>query len=816
MRFIRRVSSLFLMVLILPLFSCGGGGNKEPAPGDNSPSLISIAVVPQNASIPLGSTQQYVVRGTFSDGIIKDVTSSVSWSSSDATIAKIVPDSESVGKATASGDALGKSNIIATLLETTPKTASTSLTVYDPSEGLPRVTLALKNAVISESGGTAVVTAQLSAVSSKDVTVTLARTGDAVESVDYAMSDTITIHAGSLSSAATLTAIGNLLDEINKTVVIDIESVTNAVKMGDQQKTITISDDDPPPTATLSVSEGMIGESIGTTTTVVTVSLDRLSGQDVTVSLTYGGTATEGSDYTVLGTIMIPAGSGSGTVTLVSISDTLDEADETVVITLTCGTTCITGSPSELTVEIVDDSPAPTPTVSLSVSNSLILISEALGTTTINAKLDVISTFPVTINLSKGGSAIDTVDYNLSSDTIVILPGLLTGEVLLTAVDDALYEENETVEITIASIVNGIGTSTLPTFTIEDDDDPPTVTLSVEPNSINENVGTTTTTVTVKLDKISGLDTTVILAAGGSATSTDFTLTTTLIIPAGSTATSTTLAAVGDTIDEKDETVLISVASVTNGTNASLAQSVSIIDDDTASVTLLVEDFNINENAGTTATMVTARLSDISTFLVTVTLAKSGTATEDSDYTLGKTIKIPAGTLESSITLTALGDTLIEPNETVVIDIAAVSNGIESGGKQQQTVTILDDDAPPEICDGVDNDLDGLTDEGFPDTDGDGQADCVDPDDDGDGQSDDNETACGSNPLDATSKSADTDGDGVPDCVDPDVDTTKPVIAPHANITAEAASSTGAVVSYTSPATSDLVDGAGTATCLPA
>jgi Ca2+-binding RTX toxin-like protein len=34
--------------------------------------------------------------------------------------------------------------------------------------------------------------------------------------------------------------------------------------------------------------------------------------------------------------------------------------------------------------------------------------------------------------------------------------------------------------------------------------------------------------------------------------------------------------------------------------------------------------------------------------------------------------------------------------------------------------------APPEVCDGLDNNLDDLVDEGFPDTDADGIADCVD------------------------------------------------------------------------------------------
>src|SRR5207249_9719397 len=47
-------------------------------------------------------------------------------------------------------------------------------------------------------------------------------------------------------------------------------------------------------------------------------------------------------------------------------------------------------------------------------------------------------------------------------------------------------------------------------------------------------------------------------------------------------------------------------------------------------------------------------------------------------------------------------------------------------------------------------------------------------------------------------------------------DTTAPVIAAHGDVTAEATSAAGAIVSYTSPATSDAVDGAKTATCLPA
>ena len=82
-----------------------------------------------------------------------------------------------------------------------------------------------------------------------------------------------------------------------------------------------------------------------------------------------------------------------------------------------------------------------------------------------------------------------------------------------------------------------------------------------------------------------------------------------------------------------------------------------------------------------------------------------------------------------------------------------------------------------ETCDGLDNNCDGQTDEGFADTDGDTQPDCVDPDDDNDGDPD--ETDCA--PFDPgvhvgatdTCNGVDDDCDGVTDpCDDGDPCTT--------------------------------------------
>ncbi|PYX51683.1 MAG: ATP-dependent DNA ligase, partial [Acidobacteria bacterium] len=71
-------------------------------------ALVSISINPAMPTIPLGTNQQFTAAGSYTDGSSQDLTSVVTWTSSDAGIAVI-----SDGLASSSG--VGAAKITATL-----------------------------------------------------------------------------------------------------------------------------------------------------------------------------------------------------------------------------------------------------------------------------------------------------------------------------------------------------------------------------------------------------------------------------------------------------------------------------------------------------------------------------------------------------------------------------------------------------------------------------------------------------------------------------------------------------------------------------
>ena len=119
-----RVAIVAAIVALLGVLPSTGAGPAIVLAASSSPTLTSIAVTPANITLDVGTnpTQQFVATGTYSDATTADLTSSVTWASSDVAHATI-----DAATGLASGRFAGSSTISATLGAVT---GSTTLTFH--------------------------------------------------------------------------------------------------------------------------------------------------------------------------------------------------------------------------------------------------------------------------------------------------------------------------------------------------------------------------------------------------------------------------------------------------------------------------------------------------------------------------------------------------------------------------------------------------------------------------------------------------------------------------------------------------------------
>jgi hypothetical protein len=657
-----------------------------------STGATTIAENAGSTTVTATLSSAYVAPVTVSIGTSGTATFSTDYSLSSSSITIPAGSTSASITLTAIDDAVfeGDETVIMDIIAVTNGTESgtqqKTVTITENDAG-PNVTLTTGAATIAETGGTTAVTATLSAASPVSTVVTFTLSGTATVTTDYTLTTSITIPAGSTSGSATLSAVSDVLDEDNETVIIDINTVTNGTENGTQQKTVSITDDDATPSVTLSTGVITIAEPTGSTS--VTAALSAVSGRAVTVNLSHSGTATTTTDYTLATTITIPAGSSSASITLAAVDDVVDEPAETVIIDITSVTNGTENGTQQKIVTITDDDE---PLVTLTTNTTT--ISENAGSANVIINLSSVHTEDVYVDLALSGTA--TVDEDFTLVTSVVVPAGSTYAIVpITGILDILTEGNETVKVDIASVDYGYedGEQQL-NYTITDVV-VPTVHLTTNSATILENGGTAN--VIVNLSGVYVQDVTVNLGVSGTATSTvDYTLATSVTIPAGSTYVILPLTAIQDALDEDNETISIEITSVTNGNEDGVQQMNYTItdDDDPAAVTISTNAVTVNENGGVAT--VSFNLSAVSGKNITVAYSTSGTATLNSDYTISpsSTITIPAGSNSATVAVTGINDGVSESNETVVLDIATVTNGIENG-TQQQIITILESSVLP-------------------------------------------------------------------------------------------------------------------------
>lgn len=428
------------------------------------------------------------------------------------------------------------------------------------------------------------------------------------------------------------------------------------------------------------------------------VQLDTLPQEDVVVRYSWSGTA-EAADHGIAnGFLVIPVNQISAPLPAPITNDPTDEDDETIDLVLIgqSGAVVEPGMGGHVHT-ILDDDPPPAIGFQLVTSS----VTEGATTATLSVALALASEKPITVDYVAmvGGSAgID--DFTLAAGTLTFPPGTTTQAVEVTIADDALDEDDETIVAALTNPINatlgaGAGVHTL---TITDDDDPPSLEFQQAASTVGE--ATATHAVGLALSAPSGRAIQFSVVRTGTSTTADLTLPqATFTIPAGATTFSFDATIVNDTLDEDDETAVLTLSNLVNaGPGAQAAHTITIQDDDDPPLVRFdagTPDRSENERDLTSATY-TYRvvLSAASTKQVTVPVTVGGTAMAN-DFGLG-TGDVPVvfqpGQTSRDVRVIVSPDNSPEANETVELTLGTPTNATNAADHQLRTHTIVNDD----------------------------------------------------------------------------------------------------------------------------
>ena len=257
------------------------------------------------------------------------------------------------------------------------------------------------------------------------------------------------------------------------------------------------------PGVTLTVSPTNLAEDAGATDIAVTATLSGVQSSATTVTLSLAGTANQGTDYSVVGTlptITIPAQQTerSANVIVAPTNDTFWEGDETIVVDGSA-TGGLAGAGATLTLSDNETRPSIILYFDLLTPASYFAIREDSGTPTsftLHAELVGGSTLEadtaITLSVDASSTAVLDTDYTGTLPAMEIGAGSTTGAATATFTPIDNSDRNMLRNIGIAgAAVDHLGNafavrSTRPKVSIVDDELPLTIDLSVTPALLRE------------------------------------------------------------------------------------------------------------------------------------------------------------------------------------------------------------------------------------------------------------------------------------------------------------------------------------------
>jgi hypothetical protein len=346
------------------------------------------------------------------------------------------------------------------------------------------------------------------------------------------------------------------------------------------------------PLAPLAVTVGFAtaastaAEGIGSIPVGVRVSTSSGVAIPCAVSVNYGsanGTAVAPADYaSISGTLSFAAGTPSGTVQnilLPIVQDALDEDDETVTLTMSSASGAQLGQALH-TVTIADDDLPP----ALSVAD--VTVTEG-DTGSVNAvftlSLSAASGRTVSVNYATAnGTAIAGSDYTGGAGTATFAPGETSHARTVAVLGDLIDEPTQTFFVNLSGPVNATLADGQAVGTILDNDPPPTISIE-DAAVIETNGGSATVSLPVALSVPSDFTVTVNYATsnGTALTGSDYTASSGVVsFTPGTTSRGVIVDVLGDQAKEPNETFLVTLSGVVQGTIGDGQATGTILDDE--------------------------------------------------------------------------------------------------------------------------------------------------------------------------------------------------------------------------------------------
>ena len=347
--------------------------------------------------------------------------------------------------------------------------SATTATVKISDDDAAVVAVSVADGVVSESGPDAgVFTITRTGSTAAPLKVYYGLSGSAFHGTDFAaLAGEVIIPAGSASAPVVILPYDDDVAEGNETVTLALTAFGNAYSLSQTfQATLTITDNADVPL--VNVRSAAVGTEGGTNTTFIVRAIGNSAGT-VTVNYSVSGTATAGVDYTPLsGSVSVSTdGANEATIIVPIINDTDLEPTKTVVVTLTPSANYKVYNDGVAEAVIQDNDNADR--VMVSTHNHTPTEAGAVGGTFYFSRIG--TTGALDVNYAISGTATNGVDYATLSGVVTIPDTTLGVNLVMTPIDDAVFEGAETVSVTVLPGTGyGVDRPASATFVIADNE----------------------------------------------------------------------------------------------------------------------------------------------------------------------------------------------------------------------------------------------------------------------------------------------------------------------------------------------------------